>query len=86
MNIILFATDSSRKYREISKISCESKIMQLNRNLNTEFYAVIPVSCGKEYFKVFTKLGLFCYLQHGEKRGKNVAGHKSVKFKLIEWY
>ena len=32
----------------------------LNRNLNTVFYAVIVVSYGKEYFKVFTKTSLFC--------------------------
>ena len=31
----------------------------LNRNLNTVFYAVIVVSYGKEYFKVFTKTSLF---------------------------
>ena len=33
----------------------------LNRNLNIVFYAVKVVSCGKEYSKVFTKMGLLCY-------------------------
>ena len=32
----------------------------LNRSLNTVFYAVIAVSYGKEYFKVFMKTSLFC--------------------------
>ena len=58
--------------------------MHLNRNLNTVFYAVIAVSYGKEYLKVFTKISLFCYFQHGEKREKRRSGHESDK--LIESY
>ena len=53
-------------------------------NLNTIFYAVIAVSYGKEYFKAFTKISLFCYFQRGEKRDKSVAGRESDK--LIESY
>ena len=45
--------------------------MHLNRNLNTAFYAGIAVSCEKEYFKVFMKISLLLYLQHGEEREKN---------------
>ena len=56
--------------------------MYLNRNFNTVFYAVIAVSYGKEYLKVFTKISAFCHFEHGEKREKIVAGHKSDK--LIE--
>jgi len=37
-------------------------------NLITVLYAVIAVSYGKENFEVFTKICLFCYFQHGEKR------------------
>ena len=55
--------------------------MDLNRNLNTVFYAVIAVSYGTEHFKVFRKISLFCYCQRGEKREK-IAGHESDK--LIE--
>ena len=53
-------------------------------NLITVLYAVIAVSYGKENFKVFTKICLFCYFHHGEKREKCVAGHKSDK--LIDSY
>ena len=45
-------------------------LMHLNRNLNTAFYAVIAVSYEKEYFKVFMKIRLVWYFQHGEKREK----------------
>ena len=53
-------------------------------NLITVLYATIAVCYGKENFKVFTKICLFCYFQHGEKREKSVAGHESDK--LIESY
>ena len=53
-------------------------------NLITFLYTTIAVSYGKENFKVFTKICLFCYLQHGEKREKSVVGHGSDK--LIESY
>ena len=43
--------------------------MHLNRNLSKVFYAVIAVSYGKEYFKVFMKISLFCCF-HGEEREK----------------
>ena len=60
----------SLKYREINKISYESKMskvfelsfifMQLNRNVNTVFfYAVVPVSHGKEYFKCLRRQAFF---------------------------
>ena len=65
---------------KVNKISYESKksnieelsliFMHFNRNLNTVFYAVIAVSYGKEYFRVFTKISIFGYFQHGEKREK----------------
>ena len=45
-------------------------LMHLNRNLNTAFYAVIAVSYEKEYFKVFMKIRLVWFFQHGEKREK----------------
>ena len=79
---------------KVNKISYESKksniedlsliFMHFNRNLNTVFYAVIAVGYGKEYFRVFTKISLFCYFQHGEKRKKSVADHESSE--LIESY
>ena len=69
-------------------------IIQINENFELftndssgkyrELNAVIAVSYGKENFKVFTKICLFCYFQHGEKREKSVAGHESDK--LIESY
>ena len=49
-------------------------LMHLNRNLNTAFYVVIAVSYEKEYFKVFMKIRLFWYFQHGEKREKMRSG------------
>ena len=58
--------------------------MHLNRNLNTAFYAGIAVSYEKEYFKVFMKISILWYFQHGEEREKCVAGHESDK--LIESY
>ena len=47
--------------------------MYLNRNLSKVFYAVIAVSYGKEYFKVFMKISLFCYFL-GEEREKQLGG------------
>ena len=82
--IIQFANDSFGKYREINKISLSYETKMTKSNLNTVLYAVIAVSYGKENFKVFTKICLFCYLHHGEKREKSVAGHESDK--LIESY
>ena len=85
----LFATESFGKYKEINDESKMSKIYEfslifihLNRNLKTVFYAVIAVSCGKEYFKVFTKIGLFLLLSVWRK--KRVAGQEGDK--LIESY
>ena len=49
-------------------------LMHLNRNLNTAFYAGIAVSYEKEYFKVFMKISLFWYFQHGEEREKMRSG------------
>ena len=83
-NFKLFANDSSGKYREINKISLSYETKMRKSNLITVLYAVITVSYGKENFKVFTKICLFCYFQHGEKREKSVAGHESDK--LIESY
>ena len=48
--------------------------MHLNRNLNTAFYVGIAVSYEKEYFKVFMKISLLLYLQHGEEREKMRSG------------
>ena len=48
--------------------------MHLNRNLSKVFYAVIAVSYGKEYFKVFMKISLLWYFQHGEEREKMRSG------------
>ena len=50
----------------------------------TVLYAVIAVRYGKENFKVSSKICLFCYFHHGEKRERSVAGHESDK--LIESY
>ena len=83
-NFELFANDSSGKYRELNKISLSYETKMRKSNLITVLYAVIAVSYGKENFKVFTKICLFCYFQHGEKREKSVAGHESDK--LIESY
>ena len=58
--------------------------MYLNRNLNTVFYAVIAVSYGKEYLKVFTKISLFVTFSMEKREKKSVAGHESDK--LIESY
>ena len=56
-------------------------------NLITVLYAVIAVRYGKENFKVFKKICLFCYFHHGEKREKSVAGHERHESdKLIESY
>ena len=69
---------------KINKISFESKmskiyklsliLMHLNRNLNTAFYAGIADSYEKEYFKVFMKISLFWYFEHGEDREKKRSG------------
>ena len=83
-NFKLFANDSSGKYREINKISLSHETKMRKSNLITVLYATIAVSYGKENFKVFTKICLFCYFQHGEKREKSVACHESDK--LIESY
>ena len=80
----LFANDSSGKYKEINKISLSYETKIRKSNSIKVLYAVVAVSYGKENFKVFTKICLFCYFQHGEKREKRVAGHKSDK--LIESY
>ena len=45
-------------------------LMHLNRNLNTAFYAGIAVSYEKECLKVFMKISLFWYFEHGEERKK----------------
>ena len=79
-----FANDSSRKFREINKISLIYETKMRKSNLITVLYAVIAVRYGKENFNVFSKICLFCYFQHGEKREKSVAGHESDK--LIESY
>ena len=81
----LFANDSCGKYREINEISLSHETKMRKSNLLiTVLYATIAVTYGKENFKVFTKICLFCYFQHGEKREKRVAGHESDK--LIESY
>ena len=77
----------SLKYREINKISYESKMskifelsfifMHLNRNLNTVFLRSHSCQLWKRILQVFTKISLFCYIQHGEKREKSVAGHEN---------
>ena len=79
-NKLILFNPVSLKYREINKISYESKMskmfelsfifMHLNRNLNTVFL-------WKRILPVFTKISLFCYIQHGEKREKSVAGHEN---------
>ena len=80
----LFANDSSGKYKEINKISLIYETKMRKSNLITVLYAVIAVRYGRENFKVFKKICLFCYFHHGEKREKSVAGHESDK--LIESY
>ena len=79
-----FANDSSRKFREINKISLIYETKMRKSNLITVLYAVIAVRYGKENFKVFTKICFFCYFQHGKKREKSLEGHESDK--LIESY
>ena len=83
-NFKLFANDGSGIYREINKISLSHDTKMRKSNLITVLYATIAVSYGKENFKVFTKICLFCYFQNGEKREKSVACHESDK--LIESY
>ena len=83
-NFELFANYSSGKYREINEISLSHETKMRKSNLITVLYATTAVSHGKENFKVFTKICLFCYFEHGEKREKSVAGHENDK--LIESY
>ena len=78
----------SLKYREINKISYESKMskvfelsfifMQLNRNVNTVFF-LRSRTCQpwKRILQVFTKTSLFCYFQHREKGEKSVTGYEN---------
>ena len=42
--------------------------MHLNRNLSKVSYAVIAVSYGKEYFKVFMNISLFLLLSWRRER------------------
>ena len=42
--------------------------MHLNRNLSKVSYAVITVSYGKEYFKVFMNISLFLLLSWRRER------------------
>ena len=58
--------------------------MHLNRNLNTVFSRIHSCQLWKRILQVFTKISLFCYIQHGEKREKSVAGHENDS--LIESY
>ena len=88
-NKLILFNPVSLKYREINKISYESKMskifelsffifMHLNRSLNTVL-VLRSHSCQlwKRILQVFTKINLFCHFQHGEKREKSVAGHEN---------